>query len=79
MREDEIGAAQCIKPIYWATNFYKAEHALNHLEQKRGGRYPQMIASWRRNRTNLAMLWFLSSAEGQLLTAGAQRRLGKGP
>ena len=46
-----------LKPVYQATTRDKAEHALNRVEQKWGGRYPQVIASWRRNWTNLAMMF----------------------
>lgn len=49
-----------LKTIYQASSREKAEHALNRLEQKWGKQYPKIIASWRKNWENLAMMFNFS-------------------
>ena len=46
-----------LKTVYTATTREKAEHALNRLEQKWSKLYPKVIASWRRNWDNLALMY----------------------
>lgn len=44
-----------LKLVYGAANREKAEHQLVKLEQKWGSRYPQVIASWKRNWDQLSL------------------------
>ena len=46
-----------LKTIYQAATREKAEHALNRLDQKWAKQYPKVIASWRRNWENLALMF----------------------
>ncbi|MEM6398123.1 MAG: IS256 family transposase [Bacteroidota bacterium] len=46
-----------LKTIYTSSTREKAERALNRLEQKWGKQYPKIIASWRRNWENLALMF----------------------
>ena len=46
-----------LKTFYQASSRDKAEHALNRVDQKWGKQYPKVIASWRRNWENLALMF----------------------
>ena len=46
-----------LKGVYQAKTREKAEHGLNRLDQKWGKQYPKIIASWRRNWENLALMF----------------------
>ena len=46
-----------LRAIYTAPTVDKAEHSLNRLEQKWGGKYPKIIQSWRRNWPNLSLFF----------------------
>ena len=44
-----------LKLVYTASSRQKAEHLLVKLEQKWGGKYPQVIGSWKRNWDQLSL------------------------
>ena len=46
-----------LKFMYTTTTREKAEHALNHLDEKWGKHYPSITASWRHNWDNLTLMY----------------------
>lgn len=52
-----------LKTVYQAETIERAERALGRVEQKWGGKYPKVIASWRKNWPQLSL--FFNRAAGR--------------